>query len=296
MRVCVRLDAPLLLAMFLFTGTALAQSGVGVDLDDVVDNRISHEMLVGSLELRVKLHGNGLDKAAAARIVVKEARDDRGNVLSDPKHTADFTPRDVNSGLLPVSLKSPARAASSVKVKGTVELYVPTRDPNAVVKVDKALAKLDAPLSSKGLKAAKIDITPLSVGGYKAARAKTKLDDAKIAEIRAEAKKQGAPEKEVEMAIELAKAMDAMDETPSEGAVLLSADRAAFDRILRVEILGSDGKPLDIPSRSTSTRGDASIMTLQPSAAPPRDAALEFHLLTDKAKVSFPFELNVTLP
>lgn len=291
MRVCCAL-----FVTFLFAGGALAQSGVGVDLEDVVDNRVAHEMLVGSLELRVKLHGNGLDKATAARIVVKDARDDRGTVLSDEKRNLDFQPRDYNMGVLSVSLKSPARAASSVKVKGNIELFVPSRDPNAVVKVDRALAKLDAPLSSKGLKAAKIEITPLSVAGYNAAKKKTKLDDAKIAEIRAEGKKQGVPEKEIEMAIEFAKAMDAIDETPAEGTVILSGTADDFDRIFRIEILGNDGKPIDVNGRSTSTRGESSIMTLQPSAAPPQNAALQFYLLTDKSKVSVPFELSVTLP
>jgi|SRR6185436_1527641 len=276
--------------------TALGQSGVGVEVDDVTDNRVNAGMFTGSLELRVKLTGNNLDKATAARVLVKEAKDDRGTSLSDGKSQPDFFPREYNSGTLQVSVSQPARAASSVRVKGTVELLVPARDPNAQVKIDKALSKLDAPFANKTLKAAKLTITPLSKAGYAELMKSRKLDDKKIEEIRARAKKENIPEAEVEMMIGLAKAMEGLDDTPAEGAVILSAKEADFKRVYRVEILGSDGKPMNVTSRSTSTRGDDSIMILQPSEAPPANAALEFTLVTDKARLSFPFDLKVQLP
>ena len=166
--------------------------------------------LQGSLDFRVKLNGAAVDKASAARIVVKEARDDRGTVLFDAtsKSRPDFTPRDYNSGTLQFQVGSPARAASSVKVKGTVELFVPAHDPSSIVTIDKALANMDKPLSSKALKAAKVSITPLSPEAYKKAKEARKLDDKKIEALRAEAKKQGISEEEIQLGIELAKAME----------------------------------------------------------------------------------------
>ncbi|HVR37482.1 MAG TPA: hypothetical protein VMU84_00180 [Thermoanaerobaculia bacterium] len=284
-------------ALFLAAATNLhAQSNVGVEIDDLVDNRVSAGGFSGTLELRVKLKGTNLDRAAAARILVKEARDDRGNVLADPSSVPDFMAREYNSGTLNVSLKQPARAASSVKIKGTVELYVPARDPSALVKVDKALAKLDAPLASKALKDAKIEITPLSHDGYAAAMKARKITDKDIAMIREQGKAHGASDKDIETAIELAKAFESMDSDPPEGAVILSGKKADFDRIYRVEILGTDGKPIDVGSRSSSTRGESSIMTLQPSSPAPPGSTLQLSLLTQKSRVSFPFELSVTLP
>lgn len=279
-------------------GSVRAQSGVGVEIDEIVDNRVGAEMLTGSLQLRVKLKGTGLDKATAARVIVKEARDDRGTVLTkeggdDPP---DFTPREYNNGMVPMSLRTPARAASSVRVKGSVELYVPGRDPNSTVKIEKALARLDAPLSNKTLKAAKIEITPLSPAGYAARMKDRKLDDDEIAKIRAEGKARGVPEKEIEFMIELAKAMESMDTPPREGTVILAGEKSDFDRIFRVEILGADGKPIDLPERSSSSRGDDTLMTLVPSSALPANATLELTLLTDKSRVSFPFELTFELP
>ena len=277
------------------TTTLAAQSNVGVTIYEVVDNRVAAGGFSGSLELRVKLTGSGLDKATAARILVKEAKDDRGTALSDGKDKPDFFPREYNNGTLSFSVAQPARAASSVRLKGTVELYVPSRDPAANVKIAKGLSKLDTPLS--GLKAAKLTITPLSKEGYAAMMKSRKLDDKKIEEIRAEGKKRGVPEAEIEQVIGLAKAMEGLDASDAqEGAVIFSGKKADFDRIYRVEILGADGNPINVGSRSVSSRGESSLMTLSPSEAPPAGATLQLMLLTDKARVSYPFDLKVQLP
>jgi len=289
--------SPVLVLSLVLVSFAYGQSGVKVEIDDVTDNRVSAGPFAGSLDLRVKLDGSNLDKATAARIIVKDARDDRGNALHNPSaDPPDFMPREYNSGTLQLSVRQPVRAASSVKIKGTLELYVPSRDPSAIVKIDKALSKLDTPLSSKTLKSAKIEITPLSRAKYAEMLKSRKLDDKAIAEIRARGKKEGVPEKEIELAIELAKAFEGMDGEPPENAVLLSGKKSDFDRILRVEILGKNGEPMNIPSRSTSTRGDASMMTLQTAEPVPADATLQLFVLTDKSRMSVPFELNVPLP
>jgi hypothetical protein len=277
---------------------ALAQSGVGVEVDELIDNRMSAGMMTGSLDLRVKLTGKDIDKATAARVVIKEARDDKGTALSLERMSLndDFVPRDYNMGMLSASVGSPARAASTVTIKGSVELFVPSRDANSIVKIDKALAKLDAPFSNPKLKSAKLALTPLSKNGYSAWRGKHKLDDAKIAELRAEGKRRGIDEKEIEMAIEMAKAFESMDQELPEGTVILSGSASDFDRIFRVEILGGDGKPIDVGTRGTSTRGEDAVMTLELQSPPPASAALQVYVLTDKSKMSFPFQLKVELP
>jgi hypothetical protein len=293
----MRTRAPLgFLLLLSLTSAAYAQTVVTVELDDVSDNRISAGELTGSLDVHVKLTGTGLDRASGARVLVKEAKDDRGTSLVGSGDKPDFTPRDYNSGMLQLSLKQPTRSATSVKVKGTVELFVPARDPGSVATIDKALAKLDTPLTAKALKAAKLTITPLSKAGYAAALKSRKLDDKAIEAIRAEGRARGVAEKEIELMIGLAKALEASDAEVPEGAVLLSGTKADFDRIFRIEVLGADGKPLNIPSRSTSSRGDDSLMMLQPSEPLPANASLQFFLLTDKSRLSFPFELNVRLP
>jgi hypothetical protein len=294
MRTALRL-IPLVLSLSL-AFAALGQ-GVIVEVDDVTDNRVTAEMLRGSLDLRLRLSGAGLEDAAAARVIVKEARDDRGTVLTKGDvNPPDFQGREYNSGMVMLSLLSPARGASSVRIKGSVEIFAPSRDPSAVVRVEKALTKLDEPLSSKALQAAKIELTPLSAARYEAMLKDREMTEEMIAAMRAEGKKAGASEEEIDLVIGLAQALGEMDTPPREGTVLLAGKRNSFDKVFRIDVLGADGEPIDTPERGSSRRGDDTIMTIVPREPPAADAALQLTLLTDKSKLSFPFELTLELP
>ncbi|HEX7708049.1 MAG TPA: hypothetical protein VF701_16430 [Thermoanaerobaculia bacterium] len=271
--------------------------GVVVEVDDVTDNRVTAEMLRGSLDLRLRLSGAELEDATAARVIVKEARDDRGTVLTKgDANQPDFQGREYNAGTVMLSLLSPARGASSVLIKGNVEIFAPSRDPNAMVRIDKALTKLDTPLASKTLQAAKIELTPLSAARYEAMLKDREVTEEMIAAMRAEGKKAGASEKEIELAIGLAQALGGMDAPPREGTVLLAGKRSSFDQIFRIDVLGADGEPMDTPERGSSTRGYDTIMTIVPREPPAADAALQITLLTAKSRLSIPFELTLELP
>lgn len=285
-----------------FSLAAHAQSGVGVEIDDITDNRFSVSenpeelQMRGGLELRLKLKGTNLDRAAASRIVVKEARDDRGTLLSEGLKAPDFTSSEYQAAGLNCSVKSPARDATSVKLKGTVELFVPGRDPNATVNIEKALSKLDKPYSSPKLKTLKLQLTPLSIANYKKMVEDRKLTPEKKEELRKRAKDEGIPEKEFELMMGLAEAFSQIDGPVPDNAVILSGKDKDFDRIFRVEILGADGKPVSVPARGTSSFGEDAIMRLEPKDPLPPNPTLQVLVLTDKSRVSFPFELNVPLP
>ena len=269
-----------------------------MEVKEVSDSRAKAGPFSGNLELKLVLTGTALDRINSARVLVKEARDDKGNELWANGEQADFQRRDYNMGEMTVRLKNPARAAKTMRVTGTIELFVPAKDPNSIVKIDKVLSKMDKPLSSKSLKAEKLSITILSPKKQEEKRGANKLDDKKIAEIRAEAKKEGVDEKEVDALIELAKAMQELGGgAASEGAVVLSGTEADMDRILNVRLLKADGTEVSTPSRSSSTSGGETIMTLEPSEPPPADVALELTLLTKKATMSVPYELkSIQLP
>ena len=301
MRLARRVVRPLQIVAFTLCSVSLpAQTGVGLNVEEVVDNRLNEGVLFGSLQIQVTLTGPKLDRAAGARVLVKEARDDKGTALFTEKpKDPDFTARDMNGGRLSISLPNPSRAASSVRVAGTIELFVPSKDPNAVVKVPKALSKLDTPLSAPGLKAAKVELTPISPKKYAEQREKQKLTPEKIEALKAEGKKHGADEKEIEMAIEFAKAMEALgDNGPPEGAVVFSCKSDDADLIQNIRLLRADGEEIPVGQKSSSTSGDDTVMVLYPNGgAPPADTAVEVTLLTAKSRVSFPFELkNVRLP
>lgn len=277
---------------------ALAQSDVGLEVSNIEDNRVKAGPFSASLQLKLNLTGSDLEKIDSARVLVKEARDDKGNDLWSGGDQADFQGREYNMGEMSVSLVNPARAAKMISLSGTVEIFVPSKDPNAVVKIDKLSTKLDKPLSAKALKAEKISVTLLSPAKHQEKQGSQKLDDAKIAEIRARGKEEGVDEKEVEAMIELAQAFQELGGgTPPEGAVILSGKEADLDRVLRVRLLAADGTELSVPSRSSSTSGGETIMVLEPEEPPPADAILELTILTKKATVSVPYALSdIVLP
>ncbi len=150
----------------LFVGSAalplLAQPDVRVVAGDVTDARFSGGHRTGGLSLKVKVRGDGMDGVQALRFLLADARDDLGNrLVPDREDAPEF--RDVrgDSAEERLSFRNPARDASSFRVSGQVELFVPGRDPAATVKVPQAFARPGRPLSSPGLAAANVEVTVL---------------------------------------------------------------------------------------------------------------------------------------
>lgn len=278
---------------------ASSQTNVKVVVTEVTDDRISEGFSTGGLGVTLNLQGDGLDAVKSARVLVKDAKDDAGKSLLPPKADKPaFRDRNVNGGALEVSLVSPPRSASSVRLSGTAELYVPGRDPNTVVKVPGFLARLDKPVVSKGLKAAKLDVTVLSKEGYIAEQKKNKLDDKKIAEIRAEGKKHGAKDEEIDAVIEMAKAFEKFGDSdmPEHGLYILIA-KAGDEKIQEFWVESAAGEKIDSGSSQGSGSEAGTLKRVEYHQAIPKDAVLAFSLFTDKAIVSVPFEIKeVSLP
>jgi hypothetical protein len=274
-------------------GGLLAQSNVKVEVKEMSDNRIEAGGFGGSLEVKLTPSGSGLDKVVAARVRVKQARDDKGNDLVGKNDPPDFQSREYDMGGLTVQLRNPARAAKTISLSGTIDMFVPSKDPNAIVKIPKALSKKDVPLSAKALATEKVTIRLLSAEKYSAEREKVKMTDEKAAQAREMAKKEGIGEKEIEAMIELARALQEMEGGPlPPGAIVLAGKEVDLDRIQKIKVFKSDGTEISIPSRQSSTSSGETIMILQPEEVPPADAALEITLLTKKSTVSVPFELK----
>ena len=280
-------------------GTAPAQTNVRVVPKEVVDDRISEGLMKGGLVLQLDLEGDGLDVVQSARVRLKSAKADTGeDLLPKEERVPDFSDRNVNAGTLQVVVNSPPRAARSVQVAGTVELFVPGRDASAVVRMPGALSKPDKPVVSKGLKSAKVELTVLSKAKYAEERKKHRLDEAKIAKIREEAKSRGMKDEEADAIVEMAKAFDEMGEgdLPEHG-FYLKVPTASEEKIQEVWLETAKGEKLE--TGGSSSRSDEAFVLKQVSlkAAPPKDAVLVARLLTDKSIVSVPFEMKeVRLP
>ncbi len=165
---------------------------VDVEVKQVNDRRTNgyFAQLVLSLELpKVKS-----SDVAASRVLVASATDDSGRSLLDPERQEPQLEANASLGMMgdneprpatvSVTLKNPDRKATTVKeVRGEIELYMPSKDPNSVAEIAKFKTLAGKPLSHKALKANGIEISLLSPAQLEAER--KKLAEAKRKELTA---------------------------------------------------------------------------------------------------------------
>ena len=70
-----------------------------------------------------------------------------------PENMPDGDFKSVGSSDMKLALKNPARGAGAVKeIAGELQLFVPKRDPAAVVTIDRALSRMDKPIGLRALR------------------------------------------------------------------------------------------------------------------------------------------------
>ena len=287
-----RVLAPVIL---LLVSPLFAAEDVKVSAGAVEDQRSSDERS-GGLSIELILKGSGAAGVRAVRVRVKSAKDDVGSVLTRP----DDKPRDFedfaeNRQPGPgVHLTSPRRDASTVDVSGEVELFLPARDPNTNQRFEQFLGGLDKPLSSTALKAAKVEITPLSPKEYRSRQEKNRPTQEQIV---AEGKKHGVSDAEIQQAIAMMDALTSLSgEPPSENSVLLET-KDPDGRIMAIDVVKPDGAELKAPSRGSSGGRELKLVKIDLSEKPPADAALLVKLRTAKSVVTVPLNLRgIALP
>ncbi len=230
-----------------------------------------YQQLVGGPALYMSVSGPGIADAKLIRTVVKEARDDAGNLLRrggyEPKREPnDFGPGEFDDGVKFVKPRlasgsdgakkgqefeqklsrcAPATAKSIKTLAGSVELWIPSKDPASIVTAtyDK---DTDKQLKSDTLKAAGVEIT----------LKKPMLDISREYEIK----------------------------DPKNSVVL-------------VEFYDAGGKKLDTNGVSSASSDDKTTMYLSFPAKVPADAVMKIYLVTEKSVVSVPFEFkDIPLP
>jgi TonB family protein len=133
----------------------------------------------------ILLTGPAAADVKAARTYVERAVDDTGAELAPESGLFNFplpfasSAKRTQNALPPVSvsLRPPAAGATKLReLNGTLEMVIPSLDPNAMVQVDQLPAKLGQPVSSSALAAAGITIIVMDQKG--SARALTDPNDA----------------------------------------------------------------------------------------------------------------------
>ncbi len=152
-----------LLGLSLVALPAWAQGDVRVAISKVQDSRSRYQTSDASARLTLfpKLEGAGLAEARVFRLLVTGAKDDLGNALTpDSDKPTKWTSKPDGMELW-LKLAGPARGASTVTLSGTVEAWIPARDPASAVKVEKFYSKAGKPLAEPALKAMKVKLTVL---------------------------------------------------------------------------------------------------------------------------------------
>lgn len=267
-----------------------------VVLEDLVDDRYAGGAQTSGLIAVLKLEGKGADDYPAGRAFVKEARDDTGrSLLPEKRSTPRFRKLNGGSGLR-VDLVAPPRSARTVSLSGTVELFVPKKDPACVVKVPNALAKLDVPLVSPGLAAAKMQVTPLSKARYAEEVEKQRSPEA-AARLRQLLKADGMTDREISRILEMSDESDKPSDSSGSGhVVVLMVKNQDFERIQDVRLIGRDGQEL-LGDWSTDSDGINVTRCWELKNEPDPQTVIVFTLYTDKARSTVPFALkDVVLP
>jgi hypothetical protein len=288
------------LGALLALGTAPSRGEVPPDpkttkvvVKEVLDSRTGGNAPKGEVVVVLKLQGEGLEAVAGARTLLEEARDDSGRSLL-PAKTPDplFWDLRMSPSPLEVNLVAPSASARSLTVSGSVELFVPGRDPDALVRVPAALKRLDEPLVSSGLEAAGIRVTPLSKARY-AAEQNQQVGKEATDRIRKQRKADGWTDEEIsEDLARRQKYLKALGSGAPGHAVVLLARNEDFLKIHSVSFLRPDGTEVPQGAMFGSHDGVQTTRRYAVGEAPGPETTIVFTVITGKATVSVPFSLK----
>jgi hypothetical protein len=173
----------LALTLVLSAGAAAAQQPGNVDVTVRMVNDRRSTGHFSQLGLTLELPKVKSSEVAALRVLIARAVDDSGRDLRDaeggepelevnPRVGMDEpgVPAPAAVGLL---LKNPDRKATKIaEVRGEIELFMPSKDPNSVAEIPKFITLSGKSLSHKALKANGVDIALLSAAQIEAEKKK----------------------------------------------------------------------------------------------------------------------------
>jgi hypothetical protein len=258
---------------------------IGVTPGDVTDRRRNDNTFAG-LEVELKLTGEAAGGARGARALVEKAVDDTGrNLVKEGGRPADFEkPTGQGSPVLKLDLRNPARRAKTVReISGSIEVFLPDRDPAAVASADRFLSRMDRPIAAPALKATQTEVTVVSRKTYDAEKKKDEERKKKEAESAGIA---GA------MVSAFSGLFEGLFGDIGENDILVRVTDPG-KKVFGVEVFDAAGKRID--DSGSMKVGEFWIVKFTERV--PDDASLRIYLMTPKALVSAPFSLrDVALP
>ena len=168
-----------ILALVLISIAANAQQKIDLSVKQVNDRRTSGQFF-NELAIGVELPKFKSAEVAASRVFITAATDDSGRDLRDPEASepqfewnqrATMKDAPPMPAMVTLKLENPNRKATKVKeVRGEIELYMPSKDPNSIAEIAKFSTMSGKALSHKALKANGVEITMVSEAQAEAER------------------------------------------------------------------------------------------------------------------------------
>ncbi len=276
-----------LLASFGIYQSTTTVPGIGamrLQIGNLVDDRKTGSSF-SRLEVELILSGEIVDQAKDIRgMTVTKAVDNTGQDLMTEdtsqsgggmQYRSERTGEKANEIKRDIRLKNPSRAATAIQeLSGVAEMHVPGKDPGAKVLVKNFSQSTGKPLLSDALKKAKIEVIVLT---------KTQYEEKKKAEQEAEEQNGGGS--------------SFFGDDSLQDNDLLFQIKDPEKRFVAVELLDSNGQPLQAAGHSSSSYSESSTHTLSFDRALPANAQLAIYIETPASVVKVPFGLNnITLP
>ncbi|HEU4387437.1 MAG TPA: hypothetical protein VFV34_06545 [Blastocatellia bacterium] len=254
------------------------------------------------LEVELKIAGTGLKDAKALRVVVDKAIDDTGKSLVTEK-TAGASFKEVDSTetetKLDVELANTERRASALKeISGSIEIFVPARDPQSTASIAALQKQIGKQISSPVLKSAGVEVTIWNKEMFDARkkaeeeRVKTELEQ-KTRKAEQSGDLKDAAEVLAQSLISIFGGMFSSfgDMEPNDLAFNVKDPKS---KLVAIEVEDEKGKKIENHGRMTMGSDPRTIIVHFEEKLPPA-ARVRFYVLTPRSLVRTPFKLN-TIP
>jgi hypothetical protein len=259
------------------------------------------------LEVEMKVVGEILTDAKGVRVTVIKAVDETGkDLVPEKEKEKDFDEvdsSDKSTLKVELELKNPSRQALAVQeISGTLEFFVPKRDPAATVTVPELGRVVGQAVNSPALKAAGIEISIWNKEQYEGKR---KAEEERLKKALEEEKKKkkaesGTPDEDLGDALAngLMKVFgglfSAMTEMGENGVALQIKD--VKKQLIGIEFRDAAGKEVSHRGR-TSMGGEERTVLYEFEEKLPASTQVRFYLMTPNSVVKVPFKLTgVPLP
>lgn len=291
-------------AVFTLASASFTLAQVKVEAGNLKETRRT-DGFFNQLEVELKITGPVLNGAKALRVMVDKAADDTGKNLVSEKTSSRADFKEVDSketeAKLDVELTNAERRATALtEIAGTIEIFIPARDPQSTVSLAGLQKQIGKQIASPVLKSAGVEVTIWNKEMFDA-RKKAEEDKVK-SELEQKTKKAEQSGDLKDAAEVLAQSLISIFGGMFSSFADMEANDLAFNvkdpksKLVAIELEDESGKKIE--SRGRMTMGsDPRTIIFGFEQKLPANARIKLYVLTPKSLVKTPFRLaSIQLP